>query len=566
MFTKNIFTNKDGIADLVGNILEADYKNKMEELKGNQHKIDKNKNNKIDAHDFKILRGEKSAQKEEVDPTDTTTDTLRGREKTSKNPMLSKKVMMDVPDNVKEEVVEEDKNKESPKEFKARMNRLSQPNDTTGSTWLKDPRRQAFLDKIPGYKDAMALAHKTTNKGVKEEAEQIDELKKSTLGSYISKASRDAASTWRRAKNAETPTSDKFKAKTRSRLAGIDKAVGRLAKEEAEQVDEEQLNELSPDTLNRYMKAAKKDINKNKPSMDAAPGSKRLFNINKRVSGYRKAWAKRDDKESSQANTNSMNVRKEETEPEQIDELKKSTLTSYATKARAHGEKLSREGEAAMKRTSPKSLNTAYQKFRKATLRHLGASTAERKASMKREDVEQVDEEQLDELSTKTLSSYVKSRGAQLVGGYGDAKKVKGINKALRKIKQKNEDIEQVDEEQLDELKKSTLVRYATKANKSSIDLGVKASRARDNDDMETWAKNRNKAEKRDKGIQKAMGKIRKEETEQIDERTLTKGETAEKERIVKGMKKSLSGFKARYGDKAKSVMYATATARAKKD
>jgi hypothetical protein len=35
-----------------------------EELKGNQHKIDKNKNNKIDAHDFKILRGEKKVSEE----------------------------------------------------------------------------------------------------------------------------------------------------------------------------------------------------------------------------------------------------------------------------------------------------------------------------------------------------------------------------------------------------------------------------------------------------------------------------------------------------------------------
>ena len=37
-----------------------DKEMKQEELKGNQHKIDKNKNNKIDAHDFKILRGQKS--------------------------------------------------------------------------------------------------------------------------------------------------------------------------------------------------------------------------------------------------------------------------------------------------------------------------------------------------------------------------------------------------------------------------------------------------------------------------------------------------------------------------
>ena len=57
-----------------------------------------------------------------------------------------------------------------------------------------------------------------------------------------------------------------------------------------------------------------------------------------------------------------------------------------------------------------------------------------------------------------------------------------------------------------------------------------------------------------------------KEEVEQIDERSLTSGETAEKERIVKGMKKNMAGFKARYGERAKSVMYATATKAAKKD
>jgi hypothetical protein len=38
MFTKNIFKEKDTVADLVSNILEADYKVKKEELKGNQHR------------------------------------------------------------------------------------------------------------------------------------------------------------------------------------------------------------------------------------------------------------------------------------------------------------------------------------------------------------------------------------------------------------------------------------------------------------------------------------------------------------------------------------------------
>ena len=55
-------------------------------------------------------------------------------------------------------------------------------------------------------------------------------------------------------------------------------------------------------------------------------------------------------------------------------------------------------------------------------------------------------------------------------------------------------------------------------------------------------------------------------DVDMINERELTAGETKEKEKIVHGMKKSLKGFKARYGDRAKEVMYATATKQAKKD
>jgi hypothetical protein len=56
------------------------------------------------------------------------------------------------------------------------------------------------------------------------------------------------------------------------------------------------------------------------------------------------------------------------------------------------------------------------------------------------------------------------------------------------------------------------------------------------------------------------------ESVEHIEERELTKGEAKKKEDYVMGMKKGLSGFKQRYGERAKSVMYATATKMAKKD
>jgi hypothetical protein len=53
------------VADAVAKILAGEPVS--EELKGDQHKIDANKNNKIDAHDFKLLRAKKEVKKEEVE-------------------------------------------------------------------------------------------------------------------------------------------------------------------------------------------------------------------------------------------------------------------------------------------------------------------------------------------------------------------------------------------------------------------------------------------------------------------------------------------------------------------
>jgi hypothetical protein len=56
------------------------------------------------------------------------------------------------------------------------------------------------------------------------------------------------------------------------------------------------------------------------------------------------------------------------------------------------------------------------------------------------------------------------------------------------------------------------------------------------------------------------------EEYQQVDERTLSSGEMEKREKYVKSMKKGLEGFKQHYGERAKEVMYATATKMAKKD
>ena len=323
MFNKNVFTQTDVVADLIKDINEADYKAKMEALKGNQHKIDKNKNNKIDAHDFKLLRGEKKVneeeqveedtsvkiptatgtrvlghrygnaakthrdsmadpfaivkgpkdkdlgdlekkmtKKEEIDPNVTTTDTLTGRVAgKSANPFLKAKVKL----NVNEEDLDE-ANKESEKDFQDRQKRLA----AAGAETAKDPARLKRMSGIPGYTAAMDLAKKTT----KEEVEELDELSKSTLGSYAKKASRDAVITRKigadfenQAKKARSPgmkaasdeISQKYKSKSWKRRDGVDKAVDRLTKEEVE-MNERSLSPAEKDAVEVNVMSMKKNL------------------------------------------------------------------------------------------------------------------------------------------------------------------------------------------------------------------------------------------------------------------------------------------------------------------
>jgi hypothetical protein len=63
-----------------------------------------------------------------------------------------------------------------------------------------------------------------------------------------------------------------------------------------------------------------------------------------------------------------------------------------------------------------------------------------------------------------------------------------------------------------------------------------------------------------------AESKDDEEDKKEMKEAKMSDVDMAERERIVKGMKKNLAGFKARYGDRAKEVMYATATKQAMKE
>jgi len=131
------------------------------------------------------------------------------------------------------------------------------------------------------------------------------------------------------------------------------------------------------------------------------------------------------------------------------------------------------------------------------------------------------------------------------------------VDKYLKK-KYNKEEVEHLDEA----IPKSTNHALVHSSSKKIIAKGNKAEMMKKMKELNAKEKNSHHLGMTNRG---KVGDTFGEEVE-LDERTLTKGEAETKEKYVKGMKKGLAGFKARYGERAKSVMYATATKMAKKD
>lgn len=173
-----------------------------------------------------------------------------------------------------------------------------------------------------------------------EEVEKLDELSKSTLGSYIKKAANSAAVTRKIAsdfehmadrakkpssKQASTDLADKYKAQSRARRANIGKAVDRLTKEEVEKLDE-----LSVNKMLKYSDAAEKDRARLNAKWDAKTASERE---QEKVIGREQGERRAADKIKQKTGKYPWQLKREEIE--QIDELKKSTVRSYANKKQA---------------------------------------------------------------------------------------------------------------------------------------------------------------------------------------------------------------------------------------
>jgi hypothetical protein len=176
----NLKKELGGVADAVTKIMD-------EALKGSQHKIDANKNNKIDAHDFKLLRAKKEVKEESEQIDELSKDTLGNYVKRATNQAIVKS--------------------------------LANPKDDSDDMKTIDKREKGVRLAV--------------SKLTKEDQEFIHELNKSTLGSYVNASARDAVH--RTAKEVETGRLDKMADK---RMKGIKLATKKLAKEETDQVEE----------------------------------------------------------------------------------------------------------------------------------------------------------------------------------------------------------------------------------------------------------------------------------------------------------------------------------------
>ena len=209
------------------------------------------------------------------------------------------------------------------------------------------------------------------------------------------------------------------------------------------------------------------------------------------------------------------------------------------------------------------------------------------KEEMKKEEVEQIDEMGYSATAAragKDIGKPGKMFGkiaASAAKRYGSEKKGKAVAGAVLKKLRMKEEIEITDEQaeqlidahEFDEANKMTFSEMlATYKEQGLSVIAEEPTEAEFNaeikDQMDSFLGKKKQPKvsaPATKGVKDMPEEVETKE-EVIEERSLTEPEMKKKEEIVKSMKKKMPGFKERYGERAKSVMYATATKLAKEE
>jgi hypothetical protein len=300
----------------------------------------------------------------------------------------------------------------------------------------------------------------------KEEVEQLDELSKNTLHSYVKKSFSD-----KEKENLNTP----------ERQKGLRKATSRLYKED-EKLDEEDAYEKD-----RYAVKNGKAV-KDNPTHQGSPNYK--------------------DQPHHVYATSAENALKNHTKKEEVelDEVKMADLPSTKVQGRAYG----------ASKPEPHPLDVMKGPTEKQLL---------------------------------GVKSEKKKKFSEMVNLYQDGG-MKSFMEALSK-EEEDEIIDEVSKEIAD-----YTMDVIDAGEYTEVTIGEEASQDEFNAEIE-------------KAKAKSQGKVKAEvakaavQAVQQEEVDMNSAEMKKREKIVKGMKKGMEGFKERYGARAKNVMYATATKRA---
>ena len=291
--------------------------------------------------------------------------------------------------------------------------------------------------------DAGHAKYKAGNKGPEkierlkddlgESAEQIDELSKKTLGSYVKKAVgshagniANAAVTGYSGKKVDSDTNRWIK----NRTTGINRAVNKMANEEVDQIDElskSTLGSYATKALNRADIAArmshsdsdemgkiaakrtagvKKAVDKIAPKK--ADATRIKTNVDKAGVAAKHRYTDKDDQGKAYYAAQK-GISKIREEAEQIDEISQATKDRYIQKAQdshSYAAAHRREAQSTGDKKTEGDMTRMMKKRNQGMSRAFGESA-----------------EQIDELSKKTLGSYIKKASVNAVNKAKESEK-----------------------------------------------------------------------------------------------------------------------------------------------
>ncbi len=290
-----------------------------------------------------------------------------------------------------------------------------------------------------------------------------------------------------------------------------DFAILRGEKKAPVKEEQEQIDELSTGALKSYIKGAKAD----KAASQDEKSSAAMADDHKTASDAAQTIAKR------QAGIKSAKAKLNAEEAEQEE-----TILEYESKGGVYKHKGTYGTEK-----STEAGYTDYDKENELAKKHLKDKPAKKKYGARQNFVR----------STRVNESFSGLMGAYKEGG------LKGLFEGLMK----EEPTEDEYNAEVEKAKAKSQGKDKAEVAKASVQA-VKTEQTH----TEVQVIDMTDAD----NIKKEVIDISKE----LEERSLTEPEMKKKEKIVKSMKKGMAGFKERYGERAKSVMYATATKQAK--